>query len=56
MQIIINDNGKGIDLNFQRSFSNGIQNIEKRMKEINGKVSFKNDKGTKVSMTIPISL
>jgi signal transduction histidine kinase len=26
------------------------------MKEINGKVSFKNDKGTKVSMTIPISL
>lgn len=56
MHIIIHDNGKGIDRNFQRSFSNGIQNIEKRMKEINGKVSFKNDKGTKVSLSIPISL
>jgi signal transduction histidine kinase/ligand-binding sensor domain-containing protein len=56
MQIIIHDNGKGIDRNFQRSFSNGVQNIEKRMKEINGNVSFKNEKGTKVSLTIPISL
>jgi signal transduction histidine kinase len=56
MQIIIHDNGKGIDWNFQRSFSNGVQNIEKRMKEINGRVSFKNEKGTKVSLTIPISL
>ena len=56
MQIIIHDNGKGIDWNSQRSFSNGVQNIEKRMKEINGKVSFKNDKGTKVSLSIPVSL
>ena len=56
MQIIIHDNGKGIDRNFQRPFSNGLQNIEKRMKEINGNVSFKNEKGTKVSLTIPIRL
>ncbi|HET6769209.1 MAG TPA: two-component regulator propeller domain-containing protein, partial [Chitinophagaceae bacterium] len=34
MQIIIHDNGKGIDPDSQRLFSNGIQNIEKRMKEI----------------------
>jgi ligand-binding sensor domain-containing protein/two-component sensor histidine kinase len=56
MQIIIHDNGKGFYRNLQRSYGNGLQNIEKRMKEINGKVSFKNDKGTKVSLTIPISL
>jgi len=56
MQIIIHDNGKGIEWNSQRPFSNGIQNIEKRMKEINGKVGFTNEGGTKVSLTIPVAL
>ena len=56
MKIVIHDNGKGIDWNDQRAFSNGIQNIKKRMNEINGEVVFLNDHGTKVSMTIPIAL
>jgi ligand-binding sensor domain-containing protein/two-component sensor histidine kinase len=56
MQIIIHDNGKGIDWNNQRAFSNGIQNIEKRMKEINGNVKFTNKQGTKVAMTVPVTL
>jgi signal transduction histidine kinase/ligand-binding sensor domain-containing protein len=56
MQIIIHDNGKGIDINDQRMFSNGLDNIEKRMKEINGKVDFINDHGTKVSLSIPLIL
>lgn len=56
MQIVIHDNGKGIDWNSQRPFSNGIQNIEKRMKEINGKVGYSNEHGTKVSLTIPVAL
>jgi signal transduction histidine kinase/ligand-binding sensor domain-containing protein len=56
MQIIIHDNGKGIDWNNLRAFSNGLQNIEKRMKEINGSVNFSNDKGTKVSLIIPLIL
>jgi signal transduction histidine kinase len=56
MQIIIHDNGKGIDWNNQRAFSNGIQNICRRMKEINGEVGFSNEQGTKVSLTIPIIL
>jgi signal transduction histidine kinase len=56
MKIVIHDNGKGIDWNDQRAFSNGIQNIKKRMKEIDGEVVFLNDQGTKVSMTIPIAL
>jgi signal transduction histidine kinase len=56
LQIMIHDNGKGIDPTFKRSFSNGLQSIQKRMKEINGKVNFKNDKGTRVSLIIPVSL
>jgi signal transduction histidine kinase len=56
IQIIIHDNGKGIDWNNQRAFSNGIQNIQQRMKEINGEVKFYNEKGTKVVLTIPINL
>jgi signal transduction histidine kinase len=56
MQIIIHDNGKGIDLNNRRAFSNGLENIHKRMKEINGEVSFSNEQGTKVSLDIPLIL
>jgi signal transduction histidine kinase len=52
MQIIIHDNGKGIDWNNQRAFSNGIENIRRRMKEVNGEVKFSNEKGTVVSLTI----
>jgi signal transduction histidine kinase/ligand-binding sensor domain-containing protein len=56
MQVIIHDNGKGIDWNNQRAFSNGIANLKKRMKEINGSVTFSNEKGTKVSLAIPLNL
>ncbi len=56
IQIVIHDNGKGIDWNNQRAFSNGIQNINMRMNEINGKVKFLNEQGTKVLLTIPINL
>jgi signal transduction histidine kinase len=56
MQIIIHDNGKGIDWNNRRAFSNGIENINKRMKEISGEVNFENEQGTKVSLTIPLIL
>ncbi len=56
MKIVVHDNGKGIDWNDQRAFSNGIQNIKKRMKEINGEVVFLNDHGTKVTLTIPFVL
>jgi signal transduction histidine kinase len=56
MQITIHDNGKGIDWGNRRAFSNGIENLNKRMKEIKGSVNFSNEKGTKVSMTIPLIL
>lgn len=56
IRIVIHDNGKGIDWDNRRAFSNGIENIEKRMKEINGTVDFLNDAGTKVLLTIPFIL
>jgi signal transduction histidine kinase len=56
MQIIIHDNGKGIDWNNRRAFSNGIYNIEKRMKEIDGSVSILNENGVKVSLIVPVKL
>ncbi|MBL7739124.1 MAG: hypothetical protein JNK14_07885 [Chitinophagaceae bacterium] len=56
VQITIHDNGKGIDWQHQREYSNGIKNIQKRMKEINGYVKFTNEQGTKVEFVIPMPL
>jgi signal transduction histidine kinase/ligand-binding sensor domain-containing protein len=52
--IRIHDNGKGIDWENRRPFSNGIQNINKRMKEAGGAVEFKNENGTSVVLAIPL--
>jgi signal transduction histidine kinase len=56
IQIVIHDNGKGIDWNNQRPYSNGLQNIRKRMTEIKGKADFFNEQGTKVLLSVPLSL
>jgi len=56
MEIVIHDNGKGIDWDNRRAFSNGIENVNRRMKEIRGAVDYANEKGTKVSLTIPLTL
>jgi signal transduction histidine kinase/ligand-binding sensor domain-containing protein len=56
IRIIIHDNGRGIDWNNRRAFSNGLENISRRMKEINGDVNFVNEQGTKVIFTIPFVL
>jgi len=52
--ISIHDNGKGIDWQNRRPFSNGIQNIRKRMNETGGTVDFKNENGTSVVLAIPL--
>jgi signal transduction histidine kinase/ligand-binding sensor domain-containing protein len=54
IRIIIHDNGKGIDWNNQRINSNGLENIQKRMKEINGRAQFLHEQGTKVILDIPL--
>jgi len=52
--IRIHDNGKGINWEKMRPFSNGIMNIKKRMKEAGGSVDFKNERGTTVVLSIPL--
>lgn len=56
IEIIIHDNGKGIDWNNQRINSNGLENIRNRMKEMNGQAQFINEQGTKVVLYIPLSV
>ncbi|GAC1705267.1 MAG: hypothetical protein NVS9B7_09600 [Flavisolibacter sp.] len=54
--ITIKDNGLGIDLENLRPFSNGLNNIKKRMQEINGSAHFINDQGTKVELFLPLKI
>jgi signal transduction histidine kinase len=56
IEITIQDNGRGINWAQLRPFSNGIQNIRKRMNDINGKVEFLNDSGTSVILSAPYNL
>jgi signal transduction histidine kinase len=52
--ITITDNGKGINWDKMRPFSNGMLNIKKRMQETGGTVEFKTDRGTMVILKAPL--
>lgn len=56
--IVINiaDNGIGIDHDNIRRFSNGITNMQKRIREIGGTFEIKNSDGTNVCINVPIDL
>ena len=54
VDILIHDNGKGIDWENLRPFSNGMMNIRKRMRDAGGSVDFKNENGTTVALSIPL--
>ena len=56
IEITIHDNGRGIDWDRVRPFSNGLQNIQKRMAEIKGKAEFINENGTKILLSVPLVL
>jgi len=51
---MISDNGKGFDIN-HNTLGNGLNNMKKRITEINGEISIESDtkSGTKISITIP---
>jgi signal transduction histidine kinase len=51
--IQIADNGKGFDVHHLRPFSNGVENMRKRMEEIGGTIEFTNHAGTKVAIHLP---
>jgi signal transduction histidine kinase/ligand-binding sensor domain-containing protein len=52
--IKVKDNGSGFDLSAVRAFSNGLYNIEKRMKDIGGISKIESTDGTTVLLTVPL--
>lgn len=54
LTVTIQDNGTGFDKNNTRAFSNGLSNMENRIKEINGEFYIENKKGTTVTFSVPI--
>ncbi len=52
--IKIHDNGVGIDLQKIRQFGNGLQNIDRRMKNIGGDFEIVNNKGTISVLQLPL--
>jgi len=55
LSIHILDDGIGFDRSKIRPYSNGLVNIEKRMKDIGGSMEMQNRNGTLVKLTIPLS-
>jgi signal transduction histidine kinase len=53
--IKLKDNGGGFDRNKTRPFSNGLTNMESRIKEIGGKIEIISSNGTLVSLSIPLN-
>jgi two-component sensor histidine kinase len=54
--IKLTDNGTGFDKNNIRTFSNGLSNMESRVKEIGGKFELDSKKGTMISLSVPLNL
>ncbi|MFI5186848.1 MAG: two-component regulator propeller domain-containing protein [Chitinophagales bacterium] len=53
--INIKDDGIGFDRSKIRPYSNGLINIEKRMKDIGGIMDLQNSNGTLVRLTVPLN-
>lgn len=54
LRVIINDNGKGIDLEKLRQFGNGLKNITRRMESIGGTYKIENKNGTVTTLDLPL--
>ncbi|HET9429661.1 MAG TPA: 7TM diverse intracellular signaling domain-containing protein, partial [Chitinophagaceae bacterium] len=54
LQIVIADNGVGIDLQNLRQFGNGLKNIARRMESIGGKYHIENQNGTITTLILPL--
>jgi signal transduction histidine kinase len=51
LELLIHDNGRGIDLDNIREFGNGLKNMRKRMQDVNIEFDIRNDHGTLITMT-----
>jgi signal transduction histidine kinase/ligand-binding sensor domain-containing protein len=56
LQVEIRDNGTGFDPGRVRSFSNGLSNMEARIKNINGKFGIEIGSGTTVKIQVPLAV
>jgi signal transduction histidine kinase/ligand-binding sensor domain-containing protein len=54
LSIRLKDNGAGFDTKDIRPFSNGLTNMEARVKEIGGKIEITNKNGTLINLSIPL--
>jgi signal transduction histidine kinase len=52
LTITVTDDGKGMDLNNVRSFSNGLRNMQERAEQIDGKVQFHSERGTTLELSV----
>ncbi len=52
--IEVRDNGRGINLESSNKFGNGLENMKRRMENINGKCIINSTSGTSIILEIPI--
>lgn len=56
LSISISDDGKGFDKSNTRPFSNGLDNMRKRMKSIDGDLHIESNNGTTIALTVRFPL
>jgi signal transduction histidine kinase len=54
LKVLIEDDGKGIDMNNIRPFANGLENMKKRMESVGGQFQVFENKGTVISLEVPL--
>ncbi|NOT52467.1 MAG: hypothetical protein HOP10_14450 [Chitinophagaceae bacterium] len=54
LEVVIADNGRGFTNEVIHPFANGLENMKKRMGDINGSILIENTNGTKLSISVPI--
>jgi two-component system, NarL family, sensor kinase len=54
LTITVSDNGKGMDTNNLRLFSNGLKNMQQRAGHIQGEVTFHSEKGTRLELRVDL--
>ncbi len=53
LELVVQDNGKGIDLSGIRRFANGMENMKKRMEEVGGQLLVTSSNGTEITASVP---
>jgi signal transduction histidine kinase len=54
LQLLVKDDGLGFSESDVKQFSNGILNMQERIKKIGGEIQIKNHQGTQTSLQIPV--